>query len=103
MYGLKSAGDQETYFKTCPWWHSKTLDETSFNFVAPDVGAMTLKNLEDFVISNEGQTETAFITPPGSRIPLPFGSFQLGAGRDPLFFHFGRFEIQKDMTRAGVS
>ena len=27
----------------------KTLDETSFNFVAPDVGAMTLENLEDFV------------------------------------------------------
>lgn len=24
-----------------------------------------------------------------------YRSFQLGAGRDPLFFHFGRFEIQR--------
>jgi hypothetical protein len=47
LYGLKPAGDQGTYFQNVPMVAVKTLDETSFNFVAPDVGAMTLENLED--------------------------------------------------------
>jgi len=64
LYGLKPAGDQGTYFQNVPMVAVKTLDETSFNFVGPDVGAMTLKNLEDFVTSNESQTETAFIDAP---------------------------------------
>jgi hypothetical protein len=49
LYGLKPAGDQGTYFQNVPMVAVKTLDETSFNFVAPDVGAMALENLEDFV------------------------------------------------------
>ena len=64
LYGLTPAGDQGTYFQNVPMVAVKTLDETSFNFFAPDVGAMTLKNLEDFVTSNESQTETAFIDAP---------------------------------------
>ena len=47
LYGGKPAGDQGTYFQNVPMVAVKTLDETSFNFVAPDVGAMTLENLED--------------------------------------------------------
>src|SRR5882762_5075044 len=42
----------------------KTLGETSFNFVATSVEAMSLKNLEDFVTNNESQTETAYIDAP---------------------------------------
>src|SRR6516165_4094981 len=33
-------------FKTCPWWHSKTLDQTSFDSGCRSDG---LENLEDFV------------------------------------------------------
>jgi Zn-dependent M28 family amino/carboxypeptidase len=64
LYGLKPAGDQGTYFQNVPMVAVKTLEGTSFNFVAPDVGVMTLKNLEDFVTSNESQTEAAFIDAP---------------------------------------
>ena len=64
LYGLTPAGDEGTYFQNVPMVAVKTLDETSFNFVAPDTGAVTLKNLEDFVTSNESKTETAFIDAP---------------------------------------
>lgn len=64
LYGLKPAGDQGTYFQEVPMMEVKTLAETSFNFVASNVETMTLRNLEDFVTSNESQTETAYIDAP---------------------------------------
>jgi len=42
----------------------KTLGETSFNFVSADRGTWTLKNLDDYVTSNESQKEKAISTPP---------------------------------------
>ena len=64
LYGLKPAGDQGTYFQEVPMMEVKTLAETSFNFVASNVETITLRNLEDFVTSNESQTETAYIDAP---------------------------------------
>jgi Zn-dependent M28 family amino/carboxypeptidase len=64
LYGLKPAGEQGTYFQDVPMVGVKTLDETSFNLVATNLEAITLKNLDDFVTSNESQTETAYIDAP---------------------------------------
>src|SRR5882672_3895677 len=63
-YGLKPAGDTGTYFQGVPMVGVKTLGETSFNFVATSIEAMSLKNLEDFVTNNESQAETAYIDAP---------------------------------------
>ena len=64
LYGLKPAGDQGTYFQEVPMMEVKTLEETSFNLVTSNVETITLRNLEDFVTSNESQTETAYIDAP---------------------------------------
>ena len=57
--GLKPAGDDGTYFQSVPMVGVRTLPETSFKLV-PDKGEpVTLKNLDDFVASNESQTQTA--------------------------------------------
>ena len=64
LYGLKPAGDQGTYFQEVPMMEVKTLDETSFSLVTSNVETITLRNLEDFVTSNESQTEAAYIDAP---------------------------------------
>ncbi len=64
LYGLKAAGEKGTYFQDVPMVGVKTLGETSFNFVATNLEVMSLKNLEDFVTSNESQTEAAYIDAP---------------------------------------
>jgi Zn-dependent M28 family amino/carboxypeptidase len=64
LYGLKPAGDQGTYFQEVQMMEVKTLEETSFNLVSSNVETITLRNLEDFVTSNESQTETAYIDAP---------------------------------------
>jgi Zn-dependent M28 family amino/carboxypeptidase len=63
LYGLKPAGDNGSYFQEVPMVGVKTLAETSFNLVS-SLETITLKNLEDFVTSNESQTETAYIDAP---------------------------------------
>src|SRR5258707_7919092 len=64
LYGLKPAGDKGTYFQDVPMVGVKTLGDTSFNFVSPDRGTWTLKNLDDYVTSNESQEENADIDAP---------------------------------------
>ena len=64
LYGLKPAGDNGTYFQAVPMVGVKTLEETSFNFVTTSLESTTLTNLEDFVTSNESQTERAYIDAP---------------------------------------
>jgi Zn-dependent M28 family amino/carboxypeptidase len=64
LYGLKPAGDQGTYFQEVPMVEVKTRDETSFHLVTSNLETITLTNLEDFVTSNESQTETAYIDAP---------------------------------------
>jgi len=63
-YGLKPAGDDGTYFQHVPMVGVKTLGDTSFNFVSADRGTWTLKNLDDYVTSNESQKEQADIDAP---------------------------------------
>jgi hypothetical protein len=55
LYGLKPAGDQGTYFQEVPMMEVKTLEETSFRLVSSNVETITLRNLEDFVTSNEAR------------------------------------------------
>ena len=63
LYGLKPAGDKGTYFQEVPMVGVKTSDETSLN-LASGSETTKLRNLEDFVTSNESQTETAYIDAP---------------------------------------
>jgi len=63
-YGLRPAGENGTYFQDVPMVGVKTLRETSFNFVTASLETMTLKMLDDFVTSNESQTEGAYIDAP---------------------------------------
>ena len=64
LYGLRPVGDTGTYFQDVPMVGVKTLGETSFNFVSADRGTWTLKNLDDYVTSNEIQKEKADIDAP---------------------------------------
>jgi Zn-dependent M28 family amino/carboxypeptidase len=63
-YGLRPGGDNGTYFQDIPMMEVTTLGETSFNVVSANLETTTLKNLEDFVTSNESQTESAYIDAP---------------------------------------
>src|SRR5208283_2630040 len=63
-YGLKPAGENGTYFQKVPMVGVKTLPDTTFAF-APESGApVELKALEDYVTTNERQTESAEIDAP---------------------------------------
>jgi len=58
-YGLKPAGEQGTYFQSVPMVGVKTLPETTFTLVPPHGEPLALKNLDDFVTTNESQTPLA--------------------------------------------
>ena len=63
-YGLKPAGEQGTYFQNVPMVAVQTLPSTTFAF-APKSGApLELKALDDYVTTNERQTESAQIDAP---------------------------------------
>ena len=62
--GLKPAGENGTYFQDVPMVGVKTLPETSFKFVEASGKTLELKNLADFVTSNESQTKSADIDAP---------------------------------------
>jgi Zn-dependent M28 family amino/carboxypeptidase len=63
-YGLKPAGENGTYFQQVPMVGVKTLAATTFT-LAPNSGApLELKALDDYVTTNERQTETAAIDAP---------------------------------------
>jgi len=63
-YGLKPAGANGTYFQDVPMVGLRTLPETTFEFVPANGASVPLKNLEDYVTTNESQTETADIDAP---------------------------------------
>jgi Zn-dependent M28 family amino/carboxypeptidase len=63
-YGLKPAGDNNTYFQNVPMVGVKTLPSTTFEFVPAKGSSVQLKNLDDYVTSNETQTTTADIDAP---------------------------------------
>ncbi|HEY2117684.1 MAG TPA: M28 family peptidase [Candidatus Acidoferrum sp.] len=58
-YGLKPAGDNGTFFQHVPMVGVKTLPSTSFTLVPANGSPVELKNLDDYVTSNETQTPTA--------------------------------------------
>src|SRR5207302_7426995 len=63
-YGLKPASDAETYFQSVPMVSMKTLGATEFTLVPTSGQPIALKNLDDFVTSNESQTESADVDAP---------------------------------------
>ena len=63
-YGLQPASDAGTYLQSVPMVSMKTLPETTFALVPANGEPVTLKNLDDFVTSNESQTEWADIDAP---------------------------------------
>jgi hypothetical protein len=63
-YGLKPAGENGTYFQTVPMVGVKTLPETSFGLVPSSGEPVQLKALDDYVTTNERQTESAEIDAP---------------------------------------
>jgi Zn-dependent M28 family amino/carboxypeptidase len=63
-YGLKPAGDNGTYFQEVPMVGVKTLPGTTFGLV-PDSGTpVDLKALDDYVTTNERQSESIDIDAP---------------------------------------
>jgi len=62
---LKPAGDEGTYFQKVPMVGVKTRTEgTSFEFVGQGGRKTSLRNLDDFVVNNESQAESAYIDAP---------------------------------------
>jgi len=62
--GLKPAGDQGTYFQEVPMVSITTLPDTTLSLVPKNGEPLQLKNLDDFVIHNETQTDVADIDAP---------------------------------------
>ena len=63
-YGLKPASDEGTYFQNVLMVAMKTLPATIFSLVPANGESVELKNLDDFVTSNESQTEWSDIDAP---------------------------------------
>jgi Zn-dependent M28 family amino/carboxypeptidase len=63
-YGLKPAGENGTYFQQVPMVGMKTLADTTFALVPSSGAAVELKALDDYVTTNERQTESAEIDAP---------------------------------------
>jgi Zn-dependent M28 family amino/carboxypeptidase len=63
-YGLKPAGENGTYFEEVPMVGVKTLADTTFEFVPSRGAPLGLKALDDFVTTNERQTESVDIDAP---------------------------------------
>lgn len=63
-YGLQPASDAGTYLQSVPMVSMKTLPDTTFALVPANGQPVALKNLDDFVTSNESQTESADIDAP---------------------------------------
>ena len=63
-YGLQPGSDAGTYFQSVPMVSMKTLADTAFTLVPANGQPLALKNLYDFVTSNESQTESADIDAP---------------------------------------
>lgn len=63
-YGLKPAGDNGTYFQNVPMVGVQTMPGTSLEFVPSKGAPIPLKNLDDYVTSNERQTDSASLDAP---------------------------------------
>jgi hypothetical protein len=63
-FGLKPAGSDGTYFQDVPMVGVRALPTTTFVFVPANGAPVELKNLDDYVTSNETQTESADVDAP---------------------------------------
>jgi Zn-dependent M28 family amino/carboxypeptidase len=63
-YGLKPAGANGSYFQDVPMVGVRSLPATTFAFVPANGAPVELKNLDDYVTSNETQTESADVDAP---------------------------------------
>jgi Zn-dependent M28 family amino/carboxypeptidase len=63
-YGLKPAGENGTYFQKVPLVAVKTLPDTTFALAPKSGSALELKALDDYVTTDERQTESAKIDAP---------------------------------------
>ncbi|HKW62251.1 MAG TPA: TonB family protein [Candidatus Acidoferrum sp.] len=63
-YGLQPASDAGTYLQSVPMVSMKTLPDTTFTLIPANGSPMTLRNLDDFVTSNESQKESSGIDAP---------------------------------------
>lgn len=63
-YGLQPASDAGTYLQSVPMVSMKTLPDTTFTLIPANGEPVALRNLGDFVTSNESQTEFADIDAP---------------------------------------
>lgn len=63
-YGLQPASDAGTYLQSVPMVSMKTLPDTTFTLFSANGQPVALKDLDDFVTSNESQTESADIDAP---------------------------------------
>jgi Zn-dependent M28 family amino/carboxypeptidase len=65
QYGLKPGGDNGTFFQTVPMVGVKTQEQTTtFKLTETSGKTLPLKYLDDFVVNNETQTESADIDAP---------------------------------------
>src|ERR1700731_4808331 len=62
--GLKAAGDQGSYVQEVPMVRITTLPDTTASLAPKNGEPLQLKNLDDFVIHNETQTDVADIDAP---------------------------------------
>ena len=62
--GLKPAGTNGSYFQDVPMVGVRSLPATTFAFVPANGSPVELKNLDDYVTSNETQTESADVDAP---------------------------------------
>ena len=63
-YGLKPAGANGSYFQDVPMVGVRALPATTFKFFPTNGAPVELKNLDDYVTSNETQAESADIDAP---------------------------------------
>jgi Zn-dependent M28 family amino/carboxypeptidase len=63
-FGLKPAGENGTYFQQVPMVGVKTIEGTKFSFVPKSGAPEDLKLLDDYVTTNERQTESIDIDAP---------------------------------------
>jgi Zn-dependent M28 family amino/carboxypeptidase len=63
-YGLQPGSDAGTYLQSVPMVSMKALPDTTFALIPANGQPLNLRNLDDFVTSNESQTESADIDAP---------------------------------------
>ncbi|HXJ11988.1 MAG TPA: TonB family protein [Candidatus Limnocylindrales bacterium] len=63
-YGLKPAGEKGSYFQDVPMVGVRALPATTFTFAPANGAPVELRNLDDYVTSNEMQGESADVDAP---------------------------------------